>query len=387
MNALDLFCAVLLVSSIVAGWRFGFVRRVVGWLGMAVGVLAASWLLPRVLDATDPTSSPSRFLVGAAVLLAGAAVGQALGAPIGARLHRAVGAAKLGPADAVLGSFVAVLGLVVGLWILLPTMADVPGWPARQARTSAVARTIDRTLGSPPAVLDGLSQALGLEGLPRVFADLGTAPDDVAPPTELALGPEVLARAEASTVKVVGPACDRLQTGSGFVVGERLVLTNAHVVAGTESLRVETSTGTRAQAELVAFDPLHDLALLRVPALGAAPLPLSDAAAGDVGAALGYPRGGPLTVAPYRVASVIEADGRDIYDRERVRRRILIVGADLAPGDSGGPLVDPTGAVAGVSFAIAPDRPGVAYAIANDQVRELLSQPRDGRVSSGPCTR
>lgn len=387
MNPLDLFCILLAVSSLVAGWRFGFVRRVVGWIGMAAGVLGASWLLPRVLDATDPATSSSRFLVGAAVLLAGAAVGQAVGAPVGARLHRAVGEARLGVADAALGSFVAVLGLVVGLWILLPTMADVPGWPARQARSSAVARTIDRMLGSPPAVLDGLSVALGLEGLPRVFADLGVAPEAAAPPAEVALAPEVVARAEASTVKVVGPACDRLQTGSGFVVEDRLVLTNAHVVAGTESLRVETSAGTRAQAELVAFDPLHDLALMRVPALEADPLPLSDAEAGDVGAAFGYPRGGPLTVAPYRVGSTIEAVGRDIYDRERVRRRILVVGADLAPGDSGGPLVDPDGAVAGVAFAIAPDRPGVAYAIANDQVRRLLAAPRGGAVSSGPCIR
>ena len=95
-------------------------------------------------------STPTRFLVGSGVLFAGAMLGQALGNLVGARLHRWVARGNLGATDSALGAIAGVVGLLLALWLVLPTMADVPGWPARQARTSQVARAIDGALGSPP---------------------------------------------------------------------------------------------------------------------------------------------------------------------------------------------------------------------------------------------
>jgi S1-C subfamily serine protease len=265
-------------------------------------------------------------------------------------------------------------------------MGDVPGWPAREARSSQVARAIDRSLGSPPGLFDNLSRSLGVDGLPQVFEDLRPAPEVRPPPARSPVTGAALAAAEASTVKVVGPACNRLQSGSGWVARPGLVVTNAHVVAGVEEVRVETSDGTRHSAEVVAFDPRHDLALVEARSLKAPPLLVADAAEGDVGVALGYPGGGPLTVAPFRVSRRIDADGRDIYDSESVRRNLLVLGAELQPGDSGGPLVDPQGRVVGVTFAIAPDQSAVAYAIAMQEVRTLVAGAGSRRVAVGPCT-
>jgi S1-C subfamily serine protease len=64
---------------------------------------------------------------------------------------------------------------------------------------------------------------------------------------------------------------------------------------------------------------------------------------------------------------------------------VLILASDLAPGDSGAALVNPKGAVVGVAFAIAPDRPGTAYALDVVELQAALAAPRAGKVSTGGC--
>jgi S1-C subfamily serine protease len=63
---------------------------------------------------------------------------------------------------------------------------------------------------------------------------------------------------------------------------------------------------------------------------------------------------------------------------------VFFLSAELRPGDSGGALVDPTGAVVGVAFAIAPDDPGVAYALTIEEVQAVLAGPL-AETSAGPC--
>ena len=73
------------------------------------------------------------------------------------------------------------------------------------------------------------------------------------------------------------------------------------------------------------------------------PVPLTFAAhdpeRGAIGATLGYPGGGSLTILPAAVAGRYPATGRDIYGQEQVRRQILELRAEIERGDSGGPLV------------------------------------------------
>lgn len=391
MNRLDVACVVLSALALVGGYRLGLVHRLAAWAGIAAGGLAALWLIPRIVGKVDPnadfaTEGPRRLLAAAAVLGVGALLGQLLGSLVGSRLRRAVTDRRLGRHDSVLGAVLGLVGLLVGLWVSLPSMAQVPGWPSREARGSTVARWLNEALGSPPGLLDNLGRSVGITGLPKVFEDLRQTPEVEAPPGGPLVSAEVLARAGASTLKVMGPACGQIQTGSGWVAEPGLVVTNAHVVAGTESVRLEDADGTRFAADVVAFDPRHDLALVAAPGLAAAALPTGDVEHGDVGVALGYPGGGPFSVSNFVVSRRISAIGRDIYDRSSIKRDVYELGADLHPGNSGGPMVDTEGRVAGVVFAIAPDRGTVAYAITNDQVQELLGAQRDESTSTGPCT-
>ncbi len=98
--------------------------------------------------------------------------------------------------------------------------------------------------------------------------------------------------------------------------------------------------------------------------------PLTDGATGLV---LGFPGGGPFEPSPFLLGEVVTATGYDIYDRDLVRRDLLVLASDLEPGDSGSAVIDGKGQVLGAAVAVAPDRPGVAYALSGDEVAALLS--------------
>ena len=123
-----------------------------------------------------------------------------------------------------------------------------------------------------------------------------------------------------------------------------------------------------------------------MPGLGQNPLPVGNARAGQEGAVFGHPGGqDPLRVAPARINQRVQAVGRDLYDSRQTRRDVFILASQLQAGDSGGALVNPSGAVVGVAFAIAPDRPGTAYALTSTELRAVLALPRANQVDSGRC--
>jgi S1-C subfamily serine protease len=168
------------------------------------------------------------------------------------------------------------------------------------------------------------------------------------------------------------------------VVEDGLVATNAHVVAGESTTEVIRDDGTRLEAEVVLFDPDRDLALLDVADLNRPALPITSASRGDAGGVFGHPRGEPLRIAPFEVARLLDATGRNIYGTSEVVRDVLELASDLEPGDSGSPLVNPAGEVVGVTFAIARNREGVAYALQTSELIAALAQPR-GPVETSAC--
>jgi S1-C subfamily serine protease len=192
----------------------------------------------------------------------------------------------------------------------------------------------------------------------------------------------------ASTVKVEGQACDRIQDGSGFAVADDTIVTNAHVVAGVTKPTVLRTDGKRLPAVVQVFDPNRDLAILHVAGLGEAALPVGTADVGEDAAVFGHPEGqDTLAVIPARVDSKVEAQGLDLYGSKQIRREVLILASALVPGDSGGALVDTAGAVVGVAFAVAPDEPSTSYALSSVELRAVLAAPRAASVSTGSCLR
>lgn len=386
MNTFDVIIVSAALAAAMGGYRLGLMARAFSWIGLALGLFVAARLLPTVIEQVQGPDDGTRLLLAAALLMAGAFVGQGIGLIIGARAHAFIPHGPLKQVDRAAGGAVGIIGVLVAVWLLLPAMADVPGWASQQARSSALARAIDRSAPPAPDTLQTLRRLVGENSFPKVFDSLRPAPTPGPPPAASGIAPDVVARVSASTVKIEGEACRRIQEGSGFAAAPDTVVTNAHVVAGVDRPRVQRPNGRTLSATVVAFDSRRDLAVLRVPGLGQQPLPIGNAREGQSGAVFGHPGGqDALRVSPARIDERVQAVGRDLYDQSQTRRDVFILAAELHPGDSGGALTDQAGSVVGVAFAIAPDRPGTSYALTSAELRAALAAPRASAADTGPC--
>jgi S1-C subfamily serine protease len=385
VNLLDLILFLLAVSAAIGGYRLGLLARLVSWVGLGAGVLLGAAILPALMRRLHDASDVSLVLVAVATLLGTALIGQGIGLTLGSKLHIALPDGPARQADQAAGGFLGIVGVLVGLWLLLPTLAGTPGWTAEQARGSTIAQGVDDVFPKPPNTIQALRRVVGDEPFPQVFDALTPAPDPGPPPAASGLSQDLARQVTASTVKVEGIACDRIQDGSGFVVSPGTVVTNAHVVAGEDETEIELDDGSKLDATVVAFDPKRDLAVLQVPGLDRPALNLRDAEVGDTGGVFGHPGGGGLEISPFKVGDQITALGTDIYDREDSRRQVLVLASDLAPGDSGAAMIDTQGNVVGIAFAVAPDKPGVAYALALEELREVLAGDLSTARDTGDC--
>ena len=174
--------------------------------------------------------------------------------------------------------------------------------------------------------------------------------------------------------------------GSGLVIeyeGEKLVLTNAHVVADADSIRITDIYGTKWDAALVGADEVLDVAVLRLDGdtneLATASFGDSDAVEiGDWAIAIGNPLGLSYTV----TLGIISGTDRDVPKPDGVGNFNNLIQTDAAinPGNSGGPLVNAFGEVIGLNTIIARGTSngvtveGINFAIAINGVRDVLPQ-------------
>lgn len=386
MNLFDLFVVALVVVAAAGGYRLGFFARALSWIGLGLGLFLTIRFLPDLLEAVPlPAGEPTgRLVVAVGILLIGAFLGQGIGLLIGTQMHFAI-PTTVRPVDRAGGAMAGAVGMLIGLWLVLPTLAEVPGTISRQARNSAIARFIDSLAPAPPDTVQALRRLVGDTQFPDVFSALRPAPDVGPPPADSGLSADLAQSVADSTFRVEGEACGRLQEGSGFVAEPGVVVTNAHVVAGQDGTDLIGVDGSRTPAQVVVFDPGSDLAVLMAD-VGAPALPVGDGEEGTSGAVFGYPGGGGLELSPFQVNEQVRATGRDIYGNGPTFRQVLVLASQLAPGDSGAALVDPSGSVVGVAFAIAPDQSGTAYALDDDELEEVLGMPR-APVDTGPCLR
>jgi S1-C subfamily serine protease len=157
----------------------------------------------------------------------------------------------------------------------------------------------------------------------------------------------VLRSAREFTVRIRALGCDRLGTGSGFVLGEDLIVTNRHVVGTPREVAISTWDGRSFEARVDGIASDADLAVIRVRGLDLPVATVRDepAVIGERVAAIGYPGGGGATITTGVVLGF--TDGPILGEQVPAIR----VSAEVRPGNSGGPLVDADGLVIGVIFA------------------------------------
>jgi serine protease Do len=170
--------------------------------------------------------------------------------------------------------------------------------------------------------------------------------------------------------------------GTGFVVdAQGFILTNHHVVASTERIRVRMADKREFPAVLVGSDASTDLALLKVDAVSLPTVPLGDSDRLRVGewvCAIGNPYRFDHSV----TVGVVSSKGRKIYDASF--DAYIQTDAAINPGNSGGPLINAYGEAIGINSAMSIQGQGIGFAIPINMAREVLEQLRaNGHVTRG----
>ena len=375
----------------ISGYRQGFVIAGLSIGGFFSGVLIGLQVGPLI--ANQFASGLTRVVVSLVTIFALAILGQTLAGWFGTRLRRVITSRPLQRLDDAGGAAVSVVAWLLVAWLLAVPLSS-SSLPAlnKEVRNSAILNAINSLMPEEAQALSaGLRQSVNTNGFPDVFGGLTrTEATEVAKPDPALAGSKVVAESKRSVIKVLGtaPSCSRRIEGSGFVYAKERVMTNAHVVAGTRDVQVETTRGN-LNATVVVYDPERDLAVLYVPGLTAPVMPFVPKASqtGDNAIVLGYPLDGPYNAQSARVREVSRITGPDIYSSGNVTREIYTIRALVRSGNSGGPLVTPAGKVLGVIFAAAVDDRSTGFALTANEAASTAQAgtERTREVRTGDC--
>lgn len=188
----------------------------------------------------------------------------------------------------------------------------------------------------------------------------------------------------------------RIGLGSGSMVDERLAVTAAHVVAGSDHIELRDAAGGSTNADVVSFDPDLDLAILRTDDPIGSPIRVRPEATVDEVGIVALPQRDvdpvEIDLVDLRVLRTVNIRTTDIYLDDPVERPGFEIEATIDPGDSGALVVLPGGGV-GVVWARSNEREGRAWAVdlppelADPGTRAELADPATPLADVGACIR
>ena len=379
MTVLDWAILAFTFALALWGYRQGLIVGALTLLGFSAGAFLGSRVGPLLL--TQGSHSPYAPLCAAlGALLIGALMAVTVESfALGLR-ERIVRRPFLSAADGA-GGAALVASVALGMaWVFGAVLLHAPSTARLRAdiQQSLILRSLNDVLPPTGPLLNALDR---VDPAPTV---LGPAAPVAPPDDEIASDPDVL-HAGDSVVRVLSTACGLGIEGSGWAVEPEIVVTNAHVIAGSDDTTVTTQDGAELDATPIYYEPRDDLALLRV-GVALPPLPVSGKRReGEDGAVLGYPENGPYSLSPARIGETRETISEDSYGNGPIERTIVAMSGAVRSGNSGGPLVDPRGRVVGTVFAATTSGPRGGFAIPAEQVRQALKRSGE-EVDTGPCT-
>jgi uncharacterized membrane protein required for colicin V production len=381
VNWLDILIVAIVVVAAIRGWYQGAIRQALGWLGFVAGFLVGSTFAPSL--SSRITHAAWRPLLAIAIVIVVAYIGHFVGHILGSTIRKSIKMIKLGFVDSGIGVAVGVAGALLTCWLLAALLVATP-WTtvAAGVQGSRIVKSLDSALPPVPSFEAKLQTLLHNANFPSVFASVvaPSVPSSGSAPT---LKRNTLAPGGPSdVVKVIATGCTDIHEGTAFFVQRHVAVTNAHVVAGATSVSVDG-----AKATVAFFDPVNDIAILRIPSLNLAPMQFlgSVPTPGSKASVVGFPLDGDRTLSPSIISGQITAQSRDIYDQNLFNRTVLVLYANVEPGNSGSPVIV-NGHVAGVLFSKSLSETSTAYAIPGATVQHDLSQtPASGSASTKSC--
>jgi S1-C subfamily serine protease len=388
---IDLLIVAVALLAAISGWRHGALASGLAFIGVIIGAVIGIMLAPHVISMVD--SQTGRLLAGILLIIVLVVLGEVCGMVVGRTARDLMSNRGVRLVDSAVGAVFQSGAVLVAAYLLAVPITSVTSAQATSAvRGSVVLTEIDGV--APPWLKElprDFANLIDTSGLPDVLGPFGRTPIAAVEPPDLMLQANpVVTNVQPSIPKIrgVAPSCQKALEGSGVVLAPGIVMTNAHVVSGTENVTVETVDGV-FDADVVMYDPNTDIAVLSAPGLTATPLELitEHAAMGADAIVLGYPGGGPYTASAARVREVLELSGPDIYQRGTVQREVYTVRASIRQGNSGGPMITPDGQVLGIVFGAAADDPDTGFVLTGAQVAPLLNEALSavGPVRTGTC--
>lgn len=389
MNWLDWFLMFLLAAYALSGYWQGFITGAFATAGLLAGGLVGVWASPQLFGDAKPSVWVS--LGALFVVIVAASIGQALFQFIGSRVRDAISWRPVRALDACGGAVLAAGAVLVVAWALGVAVSGTQLGPVTSAvRGSEVLSRVDAVM--PPGAtkaLDRFNNVVGTSFFPRYLEPF--APERIvsvdAGPAELRTDPDVELAGE-SVFKIRGAnSCGRGVEGSGFLIGDGYLMTNAHVVAGVSKPYISIA-GEERPGKVVLYDAGVDIAVVSFDSDSAGPLMFAKTAtAGEGVAILGYPEDGPFNLETARIRSQQRLRSPDIYGSGTVIRDVYSIRGSIRPGNSGGPVVNADGRVVGVVFAASVSDKSTGYALTTAQVSTLARQGMKltTRVSTGAC--
>jgi uncharacterized membrane protein required for colicin V production len=381
VNWVDILIVAIVVVAAIRGWYQGAIRQALGWLGFVAGFLVGSTFAPAL--STRITHAAWRPLLAIGIVIVVAYIGHFAGHILGSTIRKSIKMIKLGFVDSGVGVAVGVAGALLTCWLVAALLVATP-WTAAAAgvQGSRIVKALDSALPPVPSFEAKLQTLLHNANFPSIFASVvaPSVPSGGAVPT---LGRNTLAPGGPSdVVKVIATGCTDIHQGTAFFIQPHVAVTNAHVVAGASSVSVDG-----AKATVALFDPVNDLAILRVPSLNLVPKHFlgSVPASGSKASVVGFPLDGSRTISPSVISGQITAQSRDIYDQQLFDRSVLVLFANVEPGNSGSPVLV-NGLVVGVLVSKSLSQSSTAYAIPAATVEhDLALTPKSGSASTMSC--
>lgn len=384
---LDAVVILVLIGALWTGIARGLLRTLGTVIGLIAGGAAALVVMPFVSRAVPATGWNVVAAIGVGVVCI--VLGAGIGGAIGRVFRRGARTLKLGPIDRIAGG-AAGLAVAVATALILAMSVSSFGVPAlsQAVASSQVLRFLQSATPEPVQRVLAQARSAALDdGIPTLLEAAGIQSTGVP---DAATNTEALDAASRSVLRIStnSPACNTASTGSGFVIADELVMTNAHVVSGSQEVVVEERGAFPHAANVVYYDADADIAVLRVPAVQAPPLSVgADPDAGQTVFFQGYPYGGPFVASGASALVTGPMLAPSVAGTGTATRSVTTIAGDVNPGNSGGPLLDADGTVIGMIFAKSDTSTDIGFALAMAELApvlasaDALTQP----VATGRC--
>ena len=396
MNFIDL----LIISfSIIFGWigfRRGILRTILSIVGLLVGGFIASASLPYLQSLISNYTFLLRPTISFSFIIFGASLGMFLFGIIGGFLRVVLLPLPfLKAVDSLIGLFLALIAVFAVTITVSNASKVIPNKTIKDAfSTSIVVKELEiYTPNNLRNYFIKIQETITNSPLPEVFQSLVESRFVVNKVEENIEVPVEVKYVSNSIVRIDGIAqsCSAAMTGTGFIVANERVITNAHVVAGVEEPVVsQQNSKLQIQGKVIYLDRQKDVAILFVPGLTGERLTfMGPVTPNELGFVIGYPNGGSLKTTTVSISSEFESLGTDIDGKGQVKREVIVFGGDIKPGNSGGPLLNNQGQVLGMVFAEDAQNANTGYALAPQEIVETINNTKNKIevVNSGECAK